>query len=101
MGAIGTSLLATIFSVISTILTLYTIVIIAAVVVSWVQPNPYNPLVRVLRALTDPVFYRLRKWFPFLTIGGIDLSPVVVLLFIQAVKYFMSAYERQLFFSLN
>ena len=98
MGAIGTSLLATIFSVISTILTLYTIVIIAAAVVSWVQPNPYNPLVRVLRALTDPVFYRLRKWFPFLIIGGIDLSPVVVLLLIQAVKYFMSVYERQLFF---
>ena len=65
------------------------IVIIAAVLTyatrrnRYIAADPYNPIVRALRALTEPVFYRVRKWLPFTYTGGMDFSPVVVLLAIE------------------
>jgi len=52
-------------------------------VLTWVRPDPYNPIVRTLRTLTEPVFYRVRKWLPFTYSNGMDFSPVVVLLAIE------------------
>ena len=53
---------------------------------TWVRPDPYNPVVRTLNALTEPVLYRIRKWLPFTYISGLDLSPIVVLIAIQLVQ---------------
>jgi YggT family protein len=61
-------------------------VVIISALLSWVNPDPYNPIVRILRNLTDPVFYRVRKWVPFVFIGGIDLSPILVLLAIMFLR---------------
>ncbi|AAS95850.1 YggT family protein [Nitratidesulfovibrio vulgaris] len=72
--------------ILDAILNLYFWVIIAAAVLSWVNPDPYNPVVRVVRNLTEPVFYRVRKWLPFTYVGGLDLSPLVVLLGIQIIN---------------
>ena len=69
--------------IVSGLLTLYFWVIIIATVLTWVRPDPYNPSVRVLRQLTEPVFYRVRKWLPFTYTSGLDFSPVVVLLAIE------------------
>lgn len=68
------------------LLTAYFWVVMVAVLLTWVRPDPYNPIVRTLAMLTDPVFYRVRKWLPFTYIGGLDLSPVVVLVAIQLIK---------------
>jgi len=57
--------------------------IIIRCVVSWFQPNPYHPLVRKLYELTDPL---LRPFQGILNFGGIDLSPVLVLLAIGFVR---------------
>ena len=65
------------------VLNLYFWVVIVAAVLSWVRPDPYNPVVRALRTLTEPVFYRVRKWLPFTYTSGLDFSPVVVLLAIE------------------
>ncbi|WP_462324358.1 YggT family protein [Desulfoplanes sp.] len=73
----------------NTVLTLYFWVVIISALLSWVNPDPYNPIVRILRNLTEPVFYRIRKWLPFTYISGIDFSPVVVLLAIQFLKIFL------------
>jgi len=78
---------------IDTVFGLYTFVIIAAVVSSWLIAfgvlNTANHLVRqivhVLDALTDPLFRRVRKIIP--PIGGLDLSPIVVLIGVQFVNY--------------
>ncbi len=70
-------------------LTLYFWVIVIAALLSWVRPDPYNPVVRFLRAATDPVFYRVRRWLPFLTVGGFDLSPIVVILAVQFLQWFL------------
>lgn len=73
-------------SVLQGLLTVYFWVVIIAVLLSWVRPDPYNPIVRTLHALTEPVFYRVRKYLPFTFVGGLDLSPVVVLIAVQLVQ---------------
>ncbi len=65
--------------------TYFGMVIIAAAM-TWIRPDPYNPIVRVLRSLTEPVFYRVRKWLPFTYAGGIDFSPVVVIVAIWLIN---------------
>ena len=69
--------------VLGSLLSLYFWIVIIAAVLTWVRPDPYNPIVRILRTLTEPVFYRVRKWLPFTYSSGMDFSPVVVLLAIE------------------
>jgi YggT family protein len=83
------NLLQAIAMLINTVLSLYFWIVIISALLSWVNPDPYNPIVRILRSLTEPVFYRIRKWLPFTYIGGIDFSPVVLLLAIQFLKIFL------------
>ena len=47
-------------------ITVYIYVVIARALISWVNPDPYNPIVRFLHSVTDPVLYRLRRMLPFL-----------------------------------
>jgi len=75
--------------VLDIVLTLYFWVIVIAALMSWVRPDPYNPVVRFVRPATEPVFYRVRRWLPFLTVGGIDLSPIVVILAVQFLQWFL------------
>lgn len=69
--------------VIGTVIWLYTVVIIVSALLSWVNPDPYNPIVRTLRILTEPVLWRARRLLPFLYINGLDLSPIAVLIALQ------------------
>ena len=69
--------------VLGSLLNLYFWVVIIAALLTWVRPDPYNPIVRTLRALTEPGFYRVRKWLPFTYSGGMDFSPLIVLLGIE------------------
>lgn len=72
--------------VLDTLLSLYFWIVILAAILSWVRPDPYNPIIRTLTALTEPVLYRIRKYLPFTYINGLDLSPIVVLIVIQLVQ---------------
>ncbi len=73
--------------VLNAVLTVYTIIILAACLFSWIKPNPFHPAVRFVRALTEPVFWRIRKHLPFTYAGGFDLSPLVLLLVVQFLQY--------------
>jgi YggT family protein len=75
---------------------LYSLVIIGSVLVSWVNADPRNPIVRFLRAATEPVFRWVRRVLPFVVIGGLDLSPLVVLLGLQAAQIFLERLLWQL-----
>ncbi|MCA1743583.1 MAG: YggT family protein [Desulfonatronovibrio sp.] len=81
--------LTAIVSVADTLLSLYFWIVIISALLSWVNPDPYNPIVRILRNLTEPVFYHIRRLIPFTNIGGVDLSPVVVLIAIQFTRTFL------------
>lgn len=68
------------------LLSLYTWVIIIRALLSWVNPDPYNPLVRMLVAVTEPVLRPLRRLLPPHRMGGLDLSPLVAILLLQLFK---------------
>jgi YggT family protein len=67
------------------LLTLYSWIVLIAVLLTWVNPDPYNPIVRFLRGVTEPVFYQIRRRVP-VVFGGWDLSPIVVLIAIQVLQ---------------
>ncbi|MBI4799191.1 MAG: YggT family protein [Desulfarculus sp.] len=67
------------------LLDIYTWVIIAAAVVTWVNPDPSNPIVRFLRGVTEPVFQRIRRLIPT-NFGGLDIAPLLLILVIYFVQ---------------
>lgn len=69
-------------------LTFYMWIVIAGAVLSWVNPDPYNPIVRFINTATEPVFYQIRKRLP-VNFGGIDISPIVVILAIVFLQTFV------------
>lgn len=71
--------------VLGALLKVYFWVVVISAILSWVRPDPYNPIVRTLRTLTEPVYFRVRKVLPFTYTSGIDFSPLVVLLIIELV----------------
>lgn len=84
MYAIGYPLLSAV-TILDILLLIYTFVIIAAVILSWVNPDPLNPIVRILRNMTEPVMDKLRPYIPL--IGGLDLTPVVLVALISFVRH--------------
>ena len=66
----------------------YMIVVIARAVLSWVSPDPYNPIVRFLYNVTEPILYRIRRVLPFST-GGIDFTPMILILVILFLRWFL------------
>ena len=71
------------------ILDAYLFILIGAVVVSWVNADPWNPIVKFLRQATNPVLHRVRRTFPFLAAGGIDLSPIAVFAILKFLQLFL------------
>jgi YggT family protein len=69
-------------------LTIYLWVIIARAVLSWVSPDPYNPIVRFIHDVTEPVLYRIRRALP-LDLGGIDISPIIVIMAVIFLQKFL------------
>jgi YggT family protein len=69
-------------------LSLYMWIIIARAVISWVNPDPYNPIVRFLHSATEPVLFRIRRRIP-INLGGIDFSPILVILVIIFLQAFV------------
>lgn len=67
---------------------LYMWIVIARAVISWVSPDPYNPIVQFLYRATEPVLEPVRRWLPGSGIG-IDLSPLIVLLVIFFLDQFL------------
>ena len=65
--------------ILNMVLTIYMWIIVARAVLSWVNPDPYNSIVRFINNITEPVLYQVRRRLP-VTFGGIDFSPFVVLL---------------------
>lgn len=75
-------------TVLGVVLQLYMWIIIVRALLSWVNPDPYNPIVRFLYSITEPVLYRIRKLVPMSGIG-IDFSPIIVLLLIVFLQEFL------------
>ena len=74
--------------VLDTVLTIYMWIVIISALISWVNPDPYNPIVRFLNGVTDPVFAFIRRKLPMPAMG-IDISPIIVILAIIFLQQFL------------
>ena len=84
-----------IFQVLHAILSIYFWIVIGRAVISWVNPDPYNPIVRFLHNATDPVFARIRRFLP-LQFGGMDFTPIFVLIVIGVLQNILAQLQYRL-----
>lgn len=88
MNVGGAFVQAVIMTVLSILFLLRWLIIIAAVI-SWVSPDPRNPIVRFLYRTTEPILRPFRKILPPRRTGGLDLSPILAILLIAFLEYFL------------
>jgi YggT family protein len=89
MFAVG-NLIGSLAYILDLVLTIYMWVIIARALLSWVNPDPFNPIVRFLYNITEPVLSWVRSRVP-VVFGGLDLAPLLVLLAIVFLQRFLVA----------
>jgi YggT family protein len=70
------------------LLQLYFWIVIISAVLTWIEPNPYNPIVRFIYSITEPLFDWIREHLPVI-FGGIDFSPLVVILGISFLQQYL------------
>lgn len=90
----GRGLVAQAFYLIDSILWIYMWAVIIRVVLSWVRPDPYNPIVRFLYSMTDPPLDAIRRKMPsFLWASGLDFSPLVLIALISVARLFIRSFR--------
>ena len=80
--------LTTVAWLISKLLGLYMWVVIIQALLSWVRPDPYNPIVKFINGLVNPVTYRISRIIPT-RIGMVDISPLILIAFIWFLQEFL------------
>ncbi|MFA5516355.1 MAG: YggT family protein [Desulfuromonadales bacterium] len=98
MGIVG-EIIMVFAQMINMLITVYIYIIVARAIISWVNPDPYNPIVRFLHSATDPVLYRIRRFVP-LQFGGIDFSPIILLFGIYLLQRVIIVLLTRLAYSL-
>ena len=84
LGVAMSNVLQGLATVLDTVLWLYMWVIIARALISWVNPDPWNPIVQFLERVTEPVLAPIRRWVGWKM--GIDLSPIIAILIISFLQ---------------
>jgi len=77
------------------LLTAYMWIIIGRAIISWVNADPYNPIVRFLYEATEPLLSRIRNLIP-LNMGGIDFSPMILIMVIMFLQSFLVPTMKQI-----
>ena len=83
------SLIVAFASIFLSILTLYKWVIIIGALLSWVQPDPYKPIVQTIYRLTEPTYAFIRRYIPTV-VGGMDFAPIIIIFGIQFLEIFFA-----------
>jgi YggT family protein len=83
------ALIYAIVQTLHTVMNLYIWIVIITALLSFVRPDPHNPIVQILYRLTEPVYDFIRRKMPFVVFSGIDLSPLVIILGLQLLDNFM------------
>lgn len=90
MSFVGTIFIA-LAKVVDLVVGLYTLIVAGAVIISWVRPDPYNPIVRFLYSATKPVFSLCRRYLPrFFYRTGLDWTPLIVIIILVFLKTIIS-----------
>jgi YggT family protein len=94
-----TTLILWIADVLHLAIQIYILIFIIRAVISWVSPDPYNPIVRFLYRVTEPVLRPIRYRLPDL--GGLDISPMVVILVLWFAQSVLLGWLRQMAYGLG
>ncbi len=78
------SIIVGIGGIVHSLLTIYIWIVIIAALLSWVRPDPYNPIVQFLTRITTPAYQLVRRMMPT-TFNGVDLAPLIILVGLQAI----------------
>ena len=89
------NLLKALATIIDLTVTVYIWIVIGRAVISWVNPDPYNPIVRFLQETTEPVLARIRRVVPLFG-GGIDFTPMILILGLIFLRRFLVPTLRQM-----
>ncbi|HEC25635.1 MAG TPA: YggT family protein [bacterium] len=81
------------FDILSTILTVYMWIIIIKALLSWVNPDPYNQIVRLINDITEPVLNKVRLILPLGTSLAFDFSPIIVIVIILIIQFMLNYIE--------
>ncbi|MEJ2136288.1 MAG: YggT family protein [Desulfofustis sp.] len=92
---VASNFLLALAGIVDFLLTAYMWVIIGRAVISWVNADPYNPIVRFLYEITEPVLGRIRRVIP-VSMGSIDFSPVIVIVIILFLQSFLVPTMQQM-----
>ncbi len=83
-----------IIGIITSLLEIYKWVVIIRVLISWINPDPYNPIVQFLRGVTDPAIESVRRFVPnFLYATGLDFTPLILIIVIQVLILFLNNFR--------
>lgn len=82
------NLIVALAKIIDLALTVYIWIIIARALISWVNPDPYNPIVTFLYRATEPVLAPVRRLIPIKGLG-IDIAPIIVIMIIYFLQMFL------------
>ena len=76
---------SSLYDIVSLVFQVYIFIVIARALISWVNPDPYNPIVRFLYSATEPVLALMKRYLT-LQFSGIDLSPIALLFALTIVE---------------
>lgn len=83
------ALIQSIAVVVLGVVSLYKWVVIISALLSWVRPDPYNPIVQMLTRLTEPAYALVRRYIPTV-FGGMDLAPLIIIFILIFLETFLS-----------
>lgn len=70
--------------IVHSLLTVYIWIVIIGALLTWVRPDPYNPIVQIIYRLTEPAYRALRRLMPTV-FNGLDLSPVILIVLLNVI----------------
>jgi len=82
------TLIQAIAQILHMVISIYIWVVIIAALITWVRPDPFNPIVQTLYKLTEPVYAWVRRYIPT-AIGGVDLAPLIIIIGLQFIDLFL------------
>ena len=91
-----THFIISVVDILDMVIRAYIFVIIAAALISWVRPDPFNPIVQLLYRLSAPAYTLIRKLRIPTIFGGIDIAPIIILLGLEFISRFVLGYIRAL-----
>ena len=82
------ALISSVLTIVLSVIFLYRWVIIISAILTWVKPDPYNPIVQMLYRLTEPAYAFVRKYIPTV-FGGMDLAPIILIFALIFLETFL------------